>query len=58
MYWRKSQQGAHYTHKLRVEFTVIAGMPAVAFFMLMHQLACWPGSYVPTARLQMNNHQT
>jgi hypothetical protein len=26
--------------------------------MLMHQLACWPGSYVPTARLQMNNHHT
>jgi hypothetical protein len=54
----ESSSRGHYTHKPRVEFAVIVGMPAVAFFMLMHQLACWPGSYVPTARLQMNNHHT
>ncbi len=54
----QSPSRGHYTQKLRVEFAVIMGMPAVAFFMLMHQLACWLGSYVPTARLQMNNHHT
>ncbi len=54
----KVPAGGHYTHKPRVEFTVTMGMPAVAFVMLMHQLACWPGFYVPTARLQMNNHHT